>query len=417
MELLLLLGIGIAAAGIVLLGDDDEELVTAVIPEPTPKFGEEGEDELLTGTEEGEDIYGNEGDADTLDGGGGNDLLLFGTGNTAIGGEGEDRFQLDGRGGAGTVIEDFDPAADSLLIEETHQDVALYQTEDGTGLRLIETQGMTTVLTLNNLSLEDGQTLDVEFYGAHLDDGPYTVAFDAPSDSGPQIIDAQRGTDGDDNLVGTAGDDVIFGEGGADTLTGGEGNDILFSGSGTVHFPESYNHYPGDLTQVGDDGDVLDGGAGDDTLWIGPGTTATGGEGADSFHAFANVYEPGSAAAEITDFNPSEDKLMIGFPVVAGFGSLPSFSFEDAIAGLSIAYDADQDSTLITMDGVAVATLPGDQSGISVAFHDDYSTDEDRWRDASGNTISAADGNAASIILTAHQDQSVLGDNYDATPA
>ena len=397
MELLLLLGIGISAAGIVLLGGDDEE--------------------LLTGTEEGEKIRGNDGDADTLDGGGGNDLLLFGTGNTAIGGEDEDRFQLDGPGGAGTVIEDFDPAADRLRMEETHQEVALFQTEDGTGLRLVETQGMTTVLTLNNLSLEDGQTLDVEFFGAHLDDGPYTVSFDAPSDSAPRIIDAQRGTDGADNLAGTAGDDLIFGEGGTDTLSGGAGNDSLFSGSGTVHYPDSYNHYPGDLTQVGDDGDVLEGGAGDDHLWIGPGTTATGGAGADSFHAFANVYDAGTPAAEITDFDPAEDQLMIDFPVVAGFGSLPSFSFEDAIAGLSVTYDAGQDSTMIAMDGIAVATLPGDQSAISIAFHDDYSTDEDRWRDASGNVISAEQGATASILLTAQQDQSVLGTNYDAVPA
>nr|WP_174146938.1 hypothetical protein [Leisingera sp. ANG59] len=230
-------------------------------------------------------------------------------------------------------------------------------------------------------------------------------------------MDAIRGTSGGDRLSGTAGDDVIFGEGGADTLSGGEGDDSLFSGSGAVYYDGSYNHYPGDLTQIGDDGDILDGGAGDDHLWTGPGTTASGGEGADSFHAYANVYAAGTPAAEITDFDPAEDQLRIDFPVVAGFGSVPSYSFEDAIAGLSVAYDADQDSTLIAMDGIAGAALPGDQSGVSIAFHDDYSTDEDRWRDTAGNTINAEEGRQAAVILTAQEYYSVFGENGTAGPA
>ncbi|WP_261399842.1 hypothetical protein [Leisingera daeponensis] len=71
---------------------------------------------------------------------------------------------------------------------------------------------------------------------------------------------------------------------------------------------------------------------------------------------------------------------------------------------------ADEDSTLIAMDGIAVSALPGDQSEISIAFHDDYSTDEDRWRDAAGNTISAVEGRQAAIILTAQEYYSVFGE-------
>lgn len=171
------------------------------------------------------------------------------------------------------------------------------------------------------------------------------------------------------------------------------------------------------MAQAGDDGDVLSGGDGDDQLWIGPGTTATGGPGTDSFHAFANAYGAASPAAKITDFDPVEDQLRIDFPVGAGSGSVPGYSFEDAIAGLSVAYDADQDSTLIAMDGIAVAALPGNQSGISIAFQDDYSTAEDRWRDASGGEISAEDGRQASIILTAHEYSSVFGENGTDRPA
>lgn len=225
-----------------------------------------------------------------------------------------------------------------------------------------------------------------------------------------------RGSDAEDILHGGAGDDVLFGEGGADTLVGGAGNDQLYSGSGLVE-TDNYNHYPGDLTKVGDDGDVLNGGSGDDHLWIGPGSAATGGSGADSFHAFTNTYAPGTEAALITDFDPQEDQLLVDFPVVSRHATLPDFSLDDAIAGLSVEYAPDQEQTLIAMDGVAIARLPGDQSDISVAFHDDYSTAEDRWRNAAGDPISAEEGAEASVILTAQEYYSIMGVHETARPA
>jgi len=50
----------------------------------------------------------------------------------------------------------------------------------------------------------------------------------------------------------------------------------------------------------------------------------------------------------------------------------------------------------IAMVGTAIATLPGDQSGIRIASHDDYCTGENRWRDAAGDPISAEQGAADS---------------------
>lgn len=416
MELLLLLGLGVAAAGFVLSSydDEDKDLQTETVTEPHSVFGTEGTDDLLTGTSGDDTITGNAGDQDVLVGGDGDDRLHLGAGNTAQGGEGADRFVLSDAGSPGTEIEDFELGIDQLALTPDNSNVELIETEDG--LRFIDTLNQKTILTLPDVSLGDGDVIEVEFLNGN-GEVDQTVSFEDPNSTAPFVLDATEGTAGDDNLAGTAGDDVIFGEGGADTLTGGEGNDSLFSGSGTLHYPESYNNYPGDLTQVGDDGDVLDGGAGDDHLWMGPGTTATGGEGADTFRAYTNVYEAGTPAAEITDFDPSVDKLMIDFPVSASTGDQLGFSFEDAIAGLNVTYDADQGSTLITMDGIAIAAVPGDQSGISIAFHDDYSIDEDRWRDGSGNVISADDGNDASVILTAQAGESVLGTNYDAIPA
>ncbi|MFW8635945.1 hypothetical protein [Cribrihabitans pelagius] len=385
--------------------------------EPSPPLnltGNSGTEDILSGGSGSDTLMGNAGDRDVLEGGDGDDVLHLGAGNSGQGGAGADQFVLDDADSRETVIEDFELGSDQLALTPDSDGVEMIQTEDG--LRFIDTVNQNTVLTLPGVSLAEGEAIEVDFLDGN--GGVYrTVTFDDPGRSAPFTLDAIRGTSGADDLNGTTGDDVIFGESGADTLAGGAGNDTLFSGSGTVFYEESYNHYPGDLTRVGGDGDVLDGGAGDDHLWIGPGTSAGGGEGADSFHAFANVYDAGTAAAGISDFDPSEDKLLVTFPVVSGHSMLADFRFEDAIAGLSVAYDASQDSTLVAMDGITIATLPGDQSAVSIAFHNDYSTSEDRWRDAAGNPVSPEEGTEASIIPTAQEYYSVVGANESATPA
>ncbi|OBY25763.1 hypothetical protein [Leisingera sp. JC1] len=425
MELLIFLALAGSAIAVGYGGTDaaSEGSSEAEVPDeadqpvqPVELTGIDGTDDILEGSTGNDTLTGNAGDRDLLAGGGGDDELHLSVGNAAQGGEGEDRFILGDEGSRETVIEDFELASDQLAISMDSGNTELFETEDGTGLRFVDTLNQRTVLTLPGVTLDDGEAIEVELLDS---DGATagTVRFEDPGRSAPFALDAVRGTSGDDELDGTAGEDVIFGENGADTLSGGAGNDTLYSGSGSVHYEGSYNHYPGDLTKIGDDGDLLDGGAGDDHLWIGPGTTATGGAGADSFRAFTNVFDPGTPAAEITDFDPAEDQLLIDFPVVSSHGTLPDFLLEDAIAGLRIEYDAGQDNTLIAMDGTAIATLPGNQSGISIAFHDDYSTDEDRWRDASGNTISAEQGGQASIILTAQEFYSVFGDNGTAGPA
>ena len=420
MELFLLLAL--ATGGTLLAlnagSDEGETAEPDSSPDPDEQPDPDGQSDLLTGTVGQDDVLtggvlddvltGNAGDFDRLSGGGGEDELHLGAGNLASGGAGSDMFFLNGPGSPDTVIEDFDLATDRLGLTDSYDDLELYLTEDGAGVRFVEPQGQATVLTLQNLSLADDETLEVGLYDDNGDLSG-TMSFSGPVGAAPFVTDAIRGTSGDDVLTGTGGNDVIFGEGGADTLTGGEGDDSLFSGSGTVFYPDSYNHYPGDLTKVGEDGDVLDGGAGDDDLWIGPGTTATGGAGADTFHAFTNVFDAGAEPAEITDFDPAEDQLLIDFPITPASGATPAFLFDDAIAGLTLTYDSDADHTLLAMDGVAITTLNGDQSAASVAFHDNYSTDEDRWRDGAGAVITADQGQAASIILEARELFSVVG--------
>ncbi|SCZ66620.1 hypothetical protein SAMN04488118_106219 [Epibacterium ulvae] len=320
-------------------------------------------------------------------------------------------------GGRGTVIEGFDPEHDSLAMDDWYLDVELYLTPDGAGVRFVALESSTTFLTLPDLVLEDGQTLEMEFFSERAEGGSFIRTYDAPTDSGPISIDAQRGTQEADLLTGSDADDVLFGEDGADTILGGAGDDILLSGSGITYYPYGFNHLPGSVTRVGDDGDVLDGGAGDDILWIGPGTEATGGSGADVFEAFANVYDVDADAAAITDFDPTEDQLIVTFPLSGGFvQSLPEFDLDDALERFELSYDADQDKTLVILNNFTVATLPGNQSDIRVAFHDAYSESGLPWYDTDGSLLSEQEGLAASIQVIGTVDTGVVGVNYNGTP-
>ncbi|MEH2083719.1 MAG: DUF4347 domain-containing protein [Nostoc sp.] len=103
--------------------------------------------------------------------------------------------------------------------------------------------------------------------------------------SGNDLLRSGAGYE-EDTLIGGAGDDTLIGGGGQDSLIGGAGNDILFASEGN------------DIL-IGDTGnDILFASYFDDTL--------TGGSGNDQF-----VYQASSIGNTITDFNQSEDKLII----------------------------------------------------------------------------------------------------------
>ena len=430
MELFFLFAL-VAGGSLLMLDSDSEETAAVdpdadpdpdVQPEPEPEeesnrqIGIEGQDDLLIGGAGDDVLGGNMGDADHLSGGDGDDLLRFGAGNSANGGDGSDLFILRGYGDAETVIEDFDLTEDELRMRaSSHHDLKMYPTEDGTGVRFVDTYLKRTLLTLDGVTLEEGETIEVDLISSsgNVTD---TLSFTGPVVGTPHFTtDSIRSGAGDDTLTGTAGDDVIFGGDGTDTLMGGAGDDILYGGSHLVFDETSYHHFPGVVTAVGDDDDVLDGGAGDDRLHMGPGNTATGGEGDDTFYAYANTYAPGAAVAEITDFTPGEDQVVIDFPQTTS--PLPRFLFDDAIDAFSMTYDADQDQTTVTLNGEDVVVINGDQTSASVAFRDLYYIDVDReWLDADGNQITEAEGNAADILLVGEHEMYVLGDNVNATP-
>ncbi len=165
--------------------------------------------------------------------------------------------------------------------------------------------------------------------------------------SGGAGDDTLRGEDDNDVLFGDAGDDLLFGQNGEDRLQGGDGDDTAHGGAGddTV-----YGGAGGDALHGGLGKDQLDGGPGQDTLFGGLGDDTligavwdpeaeeptdldgrdylNGGSGADVILAGCDdIVTTGSGAdtvilghwldaghqAEILDFSPDEDRLLVVF--------------------------------------------------------------------------------------------------------
>ena len=157
--------------------------------------------------------------------------------------------------------------------------------------------------------------------------------------------DSATGGAGDDRLIGGMGHDSLAGEGGNDTLTGGEGDDHVTGGTGADEVEGGAgNDTLWGADPTGDDGavDFLNGGAGDDRLHLGAGDYGHGGEGTDTFTL--QDFGPGAALAQITDFNPAEDDLVVIYD--STLHPDPQLSLQET-AG----------NTLLLLDGVPLASL------------------------------------------------------------
>jgi Ca2+-binding RTX toxin-like protein len=404
-------------------GEGDE--VTSPEQDLTWLIGEEGADDALAGSDGADTLVGNAGDADSLTGGAGDDSLWVARDNVAEGGTGADRFFVQADDHEMGRVTDFNPQEDTLVVRDyvnpvdgSSDGLIVTQEDDGLALRNADTGDVH--LALPGASLGEGQSLSVMFQttdgGAHDSAVLSEELRDFQLQDAPYVADALRGTSEDETLVGGAGDDVLFGEGGADVLQGGGGDDDIYSGRGNVFYASEWHHEPGYLERFGAD-DSLDGGAGEDRMWLGSGNVATGGAEADNFYAMAGVYD---SAAEITDFNAGEDRLVVNFGLDGPFGTsyqnaeVSYFTVETAASGFEMTYDASNDQTRLSLGGEPLMILNGDQTGVSVAFSNQNAADEydlpEEWRDANGDPISADAGQSADIVFSGMAPQ----DLYDA---
>ncbi len=157
--------------------------------------------------------------------------------------------------------------------------------------------------------------------------------------------DRLDGGPGDDTLIGGPGRDLLIGGEGHDWLAGGWGDDALIGGAGA----DTLDGGAGDdrLEGAGDGtGDFLNGGDGDDHLILGAGDRASGGDGNDSYE----IAERGGAGpvARIDDFDAATEQIMVVYDPA-----------EHPEPEVSLQPLADGTGTVVLLDGLPVAELPG----------------------------------------------------------
>ena len=143
------------------------------------------------------------------------------------------------------------------------------------------------------------------------------------STGGPDGADEISGDGGTDYIQGNAGNDTLDGGDGPDRINGGADNDVITGGEGadTVNGNLGNDTIAGevgnDSLRGGQGNDSISGNDGDDTLSGDLGSdTLTGGTGRDSF-SFLGQASIAAAPDMITDFDPQQDRLMIGFAPAA----------------------------------------------------------------------------------------------------
>ncbi len=274
---------------------------------------------------DGNDILYGSGASELL-GGDGDDVLTYiahdsGLSGTLTGGAGADAFHISTSGGSNVaLITDYNPAEDEIVVHASFPGAsavsALVRVEDW----------------------PDGLGADI-----YLGDTLVARVSGAAGLEADQVRVNASLSNGDDAVSGGVLDDQINGWGGDDVIAGGAGNDTLLGGLG-------------DDTLLGEDGDDrLVGGAGSNTL--------TGGAGADTFVAgdtFWNGHAHEDGTAQVTDFNPAEDRLEIDVRAITA--SHPATAAD--IDRITVADWPDGLGADIFFDGGLVASVAGAQ-GIS----------------------------------------------------
>jgi len=136
--------------------------------------------------------------------------------------------------------------------------------------------------------------------------------------------DALTGSGGQDLLSGEADNDALQGSLGDDTLDGGHGEDSLFGGWGTDLINGIESDSSTDTDAPEDSRDFLNGGGGNDTIFAGNDDIVTAGSGEDLI--VVGDWIEGDRAAEVMDFDPQEDSLLLVWDDTASAAEAPDVS-------------------------------------------------------------------------------------------
>ncbi|MCY3755341.1 MAG: hypothetical protein OXG99_14800 [Alphaproteobacteria bacterium] len=207
-------------------------------------FGLAGHDRIL-GNGGNDEIYGGMG-GDTLYGGDGDDTLYGGTGNDTLdGGAGGDTFVFDSKTFGADTIEKFSVTEDKLDFTDSGLSWADLKIEEKNGDTVMSVAGTEHKITLEGMTGVAGSGLPSWIVGLVPPEGKNEV----------------RGTDDDNRLIGTRGDDVVYGFAGDDVIYALDGDDWLYGGTGVDSFAYGSVTFGNDVIkdfEAGENGDVLD---------------------------------------------------------------------------------------------------------------------------------------------------------------
>ncbi|MGD9865986.1 MAG: calcium-binding protein, partial [Pseudodonghicola sp.] len=248
--------------------------------------------EIQTGTSGTDRFNPSKGD-DTLRGGFGGDVYIWGSGygNDLI----EDRGQIEN---AAIDIVTFEALRKADVTFTHRHDGDLLVTLKATGETLtVDRQFTSTTDQIEEFFFKDGSVTARELLELPVSgDADAQTIFGSDKD---ETIDAGGG---DDTVMAQGGNDTVQGQVGNDTLRGGDGDDTLRGGGGG----DTLDGDAGDDTLEGGAGDdTIDGGTGNDIIEGGVGDDDLSGEGGSDHYIFA----PGDGNDVITEFSaasPSE---------------------------------------------------------------------------------------------------------------
>jgi Ca2+-binding RTX toxin-like protein len=257
----------------------------------------------------------------------------------------------------------FDTAPPAPATQPTSADVTIE--EDRDPVRLSGTSGNDTISATDVATSLRGNAGNDLLFGGDTDEnidggaGMDTIVAGSGNDtfSGGRGDDLIYLGDGNDSSAGFGGqdpgNDTVYGGAGDDFLRDDAGRNLTFGGEGSDRI-SSVNSFSGaELNGA----DTLIGGAGNDTLSGDAGDLIYGGIGEDQF----GVYDNGSAATIIADFNISDDTLEIVLPTEPSESI--DFSHDPAQNGVSIAVDGE---IIAFLHGVTADQVGALRTGTSV---------------------------------------------------
>ncbi|MBM3615137.1 MAG: calcium-binding protein [Alphaproteobacteria bacterium] len=328
--------------------------------------------------------------ADQLFGGAGDDRLILGRGDSATGGTGADRFEMDARWRDGTgvmVITDFRAAEDSLLLMHAQTlapdtslsmapTLAVQTTADGLSSRILLNGSLVAVvegvpdLDPALITLQADASVDPGYLADDFDTAlPGTDQADSATGgegddygrfgAGADTLAGEAGNDtlsgglGADARSGGAGDDRLRGEMGDNLLTGDEGTDRLFGGAGADTLSGHDADGAGGTATAIDGTDRLEGGAGEDLLILGKGDLGLGGAGTDTFRLDATTNADVANFAPVEDYQRGTDQIEVQYTPVFNASGVEVPPVLTVIMGPNNTY------AVIQLDGEPLAHVTG----------------------------------------------------------